>query len=104
MPFVRTCSRIGCSVPASMTALVRYEAREHELRPLVDQPDPPLVDPCSDHATRAPPRPALGPRSPAHAPAWVDDRGRQGPTGRLGLSAAAGVALRRTRTSPARPV
>ncbi len=57
MPFVRTCSRIGCSVPASMTALVRYEAREIELRPLVDEPDPYLVDLCSDHGTRlTPPR------------------------------------------------
>jgi Protein of unknown function (DUF3499) len=57
MPFVRTCSRIGCSVPASMTALVRYEAREIELSPLVDEPDPHLVDLCSDHGARlTPPR------------------------------------------------
>ena len=56
-PFVRTCSRIGCSVPAATTALVRYEAREIELRPLVDEPDPHLVDLCSDHGARlTPPR------------------------------------------------
>jgi len=54
---VRTCSRIGCSVPASTTALVRYEAREIELTPLVDQPDPHLIDLCSDHGARlTPPR------------------------------------------------
>jgi len=40
-----------------MTALVRYEAREIELRPLVDEPDPYLVDLCSQHGTRlTPPR------------------------------------------------
>jgi hypothetical protein len=57
MPFVRTCSRIGCSARASMTARVRYDAREIELRPLVDEPDPHLVDLCSDHGARlTPPR------------------------------------------------
>ncbi|HEY8115261.1 MAG TPA: DUF3499 family protein [Actinomycetota bacterium] len=54
---MRTCSRIGCSSPAATTALVRYEAREIELRPLVDEPDPHLVDLCSDHGARlSPPR------------------------------------------------
>jgi len=54
---VRTCSRIGCSVPASTTALLRYDAREIELRPLVDRPDPHLVELCSEHAARlTPPR------------------------------------------------
>jgi hypothetical protein len=44
-------------LPAATTALVRYEAREIELRPLVDEPDPHLVDLCSDHGTRLrPPR------------------------------------------------
>ena len=44
-------------MPASTTALVRYEAREIELRPLLDEPDPHLVDLCSDHAARlTPPR------------------------------------------------
>jgi hypothetical protein len=57
MPFVRTCSRIGCSVPASTTALIRYDAREIELRPLVDEHGPHLVDLCSDHGARlTPPR------------------------------------------------
>jgi hypothetical protein len=54
---VRTCSRIGCSVPASTTAVVRYEAREIELRPLLDKPDPHFVELCSEHASRlTPPR------------------------------------------------
>jgi hypothetical protein len=54
---VRTCSRIGCSVPASTTAVVRYEAREIELRPLPDRPDPHFVELCSEHAARlTPPR------------------------------------------------
>jgi len=54
---VRTCSRIGCSVPASTTALVRYAAREIELRPLVDEVDPHLVELCAEHAARlTPPR------------------------------------------------
>jgi Protein of unknown function (DUF3499) len=57
MPLVRTCSRIGCSVPASTTALVRYEARQIELRALADEPDPHLVELCSEHAARlTPPR------------------------------------------------
>ena len=54
---MRTCSRIGCSVPASTTAVVRYEAREIELRPLADRPDPHFVELCSEHAARlTPPR------------------------------------------------
>jgi Protein of unknown function (DUF3499) len=57
MPSVRACSRIGCSVRASTTALIRYEAREIELRPLVEEPDPHLVDLCSEHVARlTPPR------------------------------------------------
>jgi Protein of unknown function (DUF3499) len=44
-------------MPAATTALARYEAREIELRPLVDEPDPHLVDLCSDHGARlTPPR------------------------------------------------
>jgi len=34
-------------VPASTTAVVRYEAREIELRPLLDEPDPHFVELCS---------------------------------------------------------
>lgn len=36
-------------------ALVRYEAREIELRDLPDEPDPRLVELCSDHADRLTP-------------------------------------------------
>ena len=52
---MRTCSRIGCSTPASTMALVRYEAREIELTDLPDEPDPRLVELCSDHADRLTP-------------------------------------------------
>jgi hypothetical protein len=54
---VRTCTRIGCSAPASTTAVVRYEAREVELRSLLVEPDPHFVELCSGHAARlTPPR------------------------------------------------
>ncbi|HET9248969.1 MAG TPA: DUF3499 family protein [Actinomycetota bacterium] len=54
---MRTCSRIGCSVPASAAAGVHYDVREIELRPLPDRSDPHLVELCSDHAARlTPPR------------------------------------------------
>jgi len=37
--------------------VVRYEAREIELRPLLDRPDPNFVELCSEHAARlTPPR------------------------------------------------
>lgn len=52
---MRTCSRIGCSIPASTTARVRYEAREIELTDLLDEPDPQGVELCSEHATRLTP-------------------------------------------------
>ena len=44
-------------MPASTTAVVRYEAREIELRALPDRPDPHFVELCSEHAARlTPPR------------------------------------------------
>jgi len=52
---VRRCSRIGCAVPASRTALVRYDARVIELVELVQEPDPGLVELCSEHAARLTP-------------------------------------------------
>ena len=52
---MRTCSRIGCSTPASTTALIRYEVREIELTDLLDEPDPRLVELCSEHADRLTP-------------------------------------------------
>src|SRR6185436_20970925 len=45
-------------------------------------------------------RPVLGPRGPAHAAAWVDDRRRRAPTGRLGLTARGRVAVRRIQAIP----
>jgi hypothetical protein len=37
--------------------VVRYDAREIELRPLLDRPDPHFVELCSEHAARlTPPR------------------------------------------------
>jgi hypothetical protein len=52
---VRSCSRIGCSVPASRTALVRYDERQIELVELVGEPDPGVVELCSEHAARLTP-------------------------------------------------
>jgi hypothetical protein len=52
---VRACSRIRCSAAATATVVVRYDDRAVHLVDLVQDPDPGLVDLCSDHASRLTP-------------------------------------------------
>jgi hypothetical protein len=52
---VRACSRIRCSASATATVVIRYDDLAVHLIDLVQDPDPGLVDLCSDHASRLTP-------------------------------------------------
>ena len=54
-PSVRTCAKIRCRALAEATLLLRYADRRVEIVDLLPEPDPNLVDVCSEHADRLTP-------------------------------------------------
>jgi hypothetical protein len=52
---VRTCAKLRCSAPASVTVALRYGDREVIVGDLAVETDPNLVDLCLEHAERLTP-------------------------------------------------
>jgi hypothetical protein len=54
-PCVRTCAKVRCRALAEATLLLRYAERQVEVVDLLPEPDPRLLDLCSEHAGRLTP-------------------------------------------------
>lgn len=52
---MRSCAKMRCGSEPVATVSLRYEAREVVVSPLVQRPDPSLVDLCREHAERMTP-------------------------------------------------
>jgi hypothetical protein len=54
-PSVRTCAKTRCRALAEATLVLRYAERHVDIVDLLPEPDPNLVDLCSEHADRLTP-------------------------------------------------
>lgn len=52
---MRTCAKMRCADPPSVTVTLRYQQREVVIGALLPERDPNLLDLCSEHAGRMTP-------------------------------------------------
>ncbi|MEX0984640.1 MAG: DUF3499 family protein [Actinomycetota bacterium] len=52
---MRTCAKMRCADPPSVTVTLRYQQREVVIGALVPESDPNLLDLCREHAGRMTP-------------------------------------------------
>ena len=52
---MRTCAKVRCESRPAATVVLRYESREVQVLDLTGQPDPNLLDMCTQHVERLTP-------------------------------------------------